>query len=81
MMESLKPGEVNPTNIAYLKDRVLMYKGKPQIYGTQFEGSGQDIKVYPIEDVEKVDKRRESIGLGSFAEYEAKLREFYADKE
>lgn len=78
IMESLKPGEVNPANIAYLKDRVLMHNGKPQIYGTQFQGFGKDIKVYPIDDVENVDKRRKSVGLGSFAKYESKLRGFYA---
>ena len=73
LMEQLPPGEVNPGNIAFLKDRVLMFNGKPQIYGTQFLGFGKDIKVYNIQDPEHVDERRASVGLETFAENEARL--------
>jgi hypothetical protein len=77
LMETLPNGEVSPANVAYLKDRVLMMNGKPQIYGTQFQGSGKDMHVYSIEDAEHVDERRSSVGLGAFAENEARLRELY----
>jgi hypothetical protein len=77
VMEALPMDEVNPANIAYLKDRVLMMNGMPQIYGTQFQGSGKDMHVYPIEDAEHVDERRASVGLDIFAENEARLRELY----
>jgi len=76
-MESLSPAEVKPANIAYLKDRVLMMNGEPQMYGTQFQGTGEDMHVYPIDDSEHVDERRASVGLGTFAEYEARLRKLY----
>lgn len=77
LMEGLPPNEVSQANIAYLKDRVLMMNGKPQIYGTQFLGTGEDMHVYKIEDVEHVDERRASVGLDSFADNEARLREVY----
>jgi hypothetical protein len=77
LMEGLPSGEVSPANIAYLKDRVLMINGRPQIYGTQFQGMGKDMHVYPIEDAEHVDERRASVGLDSFAENEARLRRMY----
>ena len=77
LMESLPSGEVKPANIAYQKDRVLMMNGKPQIYGTQFQGTGEGMHVYPINDAERVDERRASVGLGTFAENEARLRELY----
>lgn len=77
LMEALPKDEVSPANIAYLKDRVLMMNGKPQIYGTQFQGSGKDMHVYPIEDAENVDERRANVGLGTFAENEARLRKLY----
>lgn len=77
LMETLPNGEVSPANIAYLKDRVLMMVGKPQVYGTQFQGSGKEMHVYPIESAEHVDERRSSVGLGTFAENEARLRELY----
>jgi hypothetical protein len=77
IMEALPPGEIRPANIAYLKDRVLMMNGKPQIYGTQFQSTGKEMHVYPIEDAERVDERRASVGLGTFAENEARIRELY----
>lgn len=77
IMEAISDGEVNPANIAYLKDRVLMMNGNPQVYGTQFQGSGKEVHVYPIEDADHVDVRRASVGLGAFSENEARLRELY----
>jgi hypothetical protein len=77
IMEALPIGEVSPANIAYLKDRILMMNGKPQIYGTQFQGSGKDMHVWLIEDEKHVDERRASVGLSTFAENEARLRELY----
>jgi hypothetical protein len=77
IMENLPASEVNPADIAYLKDRVLMMHNKPQIYGTQFQGTGHNMHVYPIEDVEHVDERRASVGLDTFAENEARMRRMY----
>jgi hypothetical protein len=77
LMETLPKGEISSANVAYLKDRVLMMNGKPQIYGTQFQGSGKDMHVYSIEDAEHVDERRASVGLGKFSENEARLQELY----
>lgn len=77
LMEALPVGEVRPADIAYLKDRVLMLNGRNQIYGTQFQGSGKEMHVWPIDDVNHVDQRRADAGLSSFAENEARLRELY----
>lgn len=75
LMENLAPGEVKPANIAYLKDRVLMLNNKPQIYGTQFQDIGSGLEVYPVEEMENVDQRRASVGLGSFREYEKLIKQ------
>ncbi len=77
LMESMGKDEVNPANVAYLKDRVLMMNGEPQLYGTQFQGSGEQMTVYPIADAEHVDERRASVGLDSFTEYEMRVRKLY----
>ena len=77
LMKALPKNEVNPANIAYLEDRVLMMDGKPQIYGTQFQGIGKDLKVYRIEDPEHVNERRASVGLGTFEENETRIHELY----
>jgi len=79
LMTSLPNGEVDPKDIAYLKDRVLMLSGKSQIYGTQFIGAGKDMHVYPIEDAERVNERRASIGLGTIAEDEAALHQLHKE--
>lgn len=66
-LELLKQNEkdVNPANIAYLEDRVLMYEGKHQIYGTQFvlnEETGK-MELYQIADAENVNVRRAKYGM------------------
>jgi hypothetical protein len=76
-MKDLPANEVSPTNIAYLEDRVLMMSGEPQIYGTQFQGLGKDMHVYSIRDPDNVGKRRADVGLGGFAENEARVRKMY----
>jgi hypothetical protein len=81
LMEQLPTGAVNQGNIAYLKDRVLMFNGKPQIYGTQFQGIGKDMKVYAIQDPEHVNERRASVGLDTFEENETRLRKINRDNK
>jgi hypothetical protein len=77
LMEDLPQGEINPANLAYLRDRVLVRNGEPQIYGTQFQQVGTDMSVWPIRDPEHVDERRASVGLGTLAENETRLGERY----
>jgi hypothetical protein len=63
-------GLLEPDDYPMMLDRVLMNAGKAQIYGTQtFQGSDQKNYVWPIEDVENLQKRRDSISLPSMAEY------------
>lgn len=63
--------DVNPQNIAYLKDRVLMYRGEPQIYGTQLRKNTETGKfeLYPVKDPDNLDKLRKSIGLEPIKDY------------
>jgi hypothetical protein len=70
LMRALPADEVQPSNIAYLEDRVRVGEGRPQLYGTQFyaDEHGQ-FGPSPIEDPENVDQRRASVGLGTLAEY------------
>jgi hypothetical protein len=63
--------DVNPQNIAYLEDRILMYKGEPQIYGTQLKKNTDRNKfeLYIVKDPNNVDKLRKSIGLEPVEDY------------
>jgi hypothetical protein len=74
LMQALPAKSIHSANIAYLQDRVMTRRGKPQIYGTQFVDLGEGLRVYPIQDPEHVDERRASVGLGPFAENEAQIR-------
>jgi hypothetical protein len=73
LMQNLPEGEVNPANIAFLEDRILINDGKPQKYGTQFQGEGRSFGPYPIEDESTLDQRRKAMGLEPFAEYKATM--------
>lgn len=76
ILETLWPlGETKPSNYAYLYDRVASSFGDPskrksQRYGTQGHCVGPGLwEPWPIENPEKVDEIRKSVGLGSIEEY------------
>ncbi|OON65590.1 DUF6624 domain-containing protein [Hymenobacter sp. CRA2] len=64
-------GDIAPGNFALLQDRVLLRRGKSQIYGSQVVGNPSTGKpeFAPIEDEAHVDERRAAVGLGPLAEY------------
>jgi len=70
-------GEVAARNYAYLFDRVQMHHDRPQRYGTQFTSFVLDgVKhtgPWPMEDPERVDELRRSVGLGPFQLYAENL--------
>lgn len=69
--------DVSKVNIAYLEDRVKVNSGRPQIYGTQFYEHDGIYEPRPIEELDKVDKRRKEVGLESLKEYARMLKEKY----
>lgn len=64
-------------HLAYLRDRVLINEEKEQIYGTQLQIIDGKIIVFPIEEPEGLDKRREEMDLCPFAEYLSLVKEVY----
>jgi hypothetical protein len=58
-------------------DRVLVHRGKPQRYGSQFDFAGGRLVPAPIEDLPGLDARRAAIGLMPMAEYARMLGELY----
>lgn len=75
MIKAGRNNDVSKANIAFLRDRVLVNRGKPQIYGTQFY-KDKTGKLLPriISNVETLAERRKEIGLESFKVYKKKLR-------
>ena len=76
----LKPlaarGVVPRKQFAYLLDRIRMFEGRPQVYGTQFVWDERgELVPHPIEDPEHVEERRAFIGLPSLREHARQVRE------
>jgi hypothetical protein len=62
-------GDVPLVEVAMLEDRIRVFEGKPQVYGTQFDWDENGMmSPLPIDDVEHVNKRRAAIGLNSIEE-------------
>jgi len=79
LFKSLEPGLVEPAQIAFLEDRILILDGKLQKYGTQYEIDEKgNIIPRAIEDFESIDERRKSLGLQPFNDYLSSLKESYA---
>ncbi|WP_214229014.1 DUF6624 domain-containing protein [Pedobacter sp. B4-66] len=66
-----KNGEILSSNLAILEDRVCMRSGKQQIYGSQGFTDSQTGKkyIYPIIDVDNLDKRRIAMGMPLMQDY------------
>lgn len=76
-----KSKETNPSNYAYLWDRVAssfndITKRKPQRYGTQGQCVGPGKwEPLPMEDEKNVDKRRKEVGLPTLEEYKKNFKD------
>lgn len=68
-------GEIPGGPVAFLEDRVRVFEGRPQRYGTQFEFDADGkMTPAPIEDPEHVNERRRAIGLDTIEERTARYR-------
>jgi hypothetical protein len=68
--------EASPKDFAFLVDRVRLEHGHKQIYGTQYltVREGEWVR-RPLEDPDRVDERRKSVGLVPILEYENSLQD------
>lgn len=67
--KAAKKGDLKATQIAMMKDRILMDDGEPQIYGTQVTKSGNEWVLYELADPETVNQRRAEIGFEPLQDY------------
>ncbi|MDP4199741.1 MAG: hypothetical protein Q8922_03960 [Bacteroidota bacterium] len=69
-------GGCSPEELAMLEDRILVFSGMKQKFGTQFDWSRDGCLLpYPIENIEFVDERRCTIGLPPLSDGIERLRE------
>lgn len=75
ILDAIPEGQANPLDAAYLSDRIAMFEGREQTFGTQFDwdANGQ-LSPAPVRDPETLDERRASVGLPPIAETIAHMR-------
>lgn len=71
--DAVNRGDASRRNLAYLRDRVLMRRGEPQIYGTQYTFRDGVLELWTVQDPGGLDQRRAEIGLGPEAENRAQI--------
>ena len=70
MKKNLDKKNADSRNYAYLYDRVKKNQNKPQLFGTQIIWNNEGIhSVYNLEEPEKVNERRNKMGLETIEEY------------
>ncbi|GAA2450702.1 DUF6624 domain-containing protein [Streptomyces macrosporus] len=72
---AVERGEDSAYRLAFLRDRVLVNEGRPQVYGTQIADVRDGAPVpWPCVDPDpaRVDERRAEVGIAPFAEYTAR---------
>ncbi len=64
LQSAAETGKVPLWRAAMLEDRIRLFEGNPQIYGTQLETDSEGgVHPYVLEDPEHVDERRSKVGL------------------
>ncbi len=64
LQDAAQSGEVPLWQSAMLEDRIRMFEGKPQLYGTQLETDSEGaLRPYLLEEPECVEERRSKVGL------------------
>lgn len=68
--------DVDPKNIAYLSDRINVFEGRPQLYGTQFDWDEfGNLSPQNYDDMDNVNNRRKAIGMNSLEEQTKIIRQ------
>lgn len=69
LKEAVEEKKASPINLAYLSDRIAVFEGKPQRYGTQFDwNENGELCPQAFDERSKVNKRRKAVGLNSLEE-------------
>lgn len=73
---AVRDGQAPGGQLAYRADRVAIAEGRPQLYGTQLDVKGGcEVEFMAMDDVEKVEARRRTIGWPSLEVYKRRVIE------
>jgi uncharacterized protein DUF6624 len=79
MCAAAAAGDADPTELAYLVDRVAVNSGEPQVYGTQGGCVDGQATIGPMVDEQHVDERRAAVGLQPLEDYLAEFDQACAE--
>jgi len=66
----------DPKHLAYLTDRIAVFEGNPQLFGTNFDwDENGELSPNKYDDLNEVNERRKSIGLNTLEEQTAIIRQ------
>jgi hypothetical protein len=71
--DAVARGDASPRDLAYLRDRVLLHRGEPQLYGTQYIERDGVLTLWTVQDPGGLDGRRAALGLEPEAQNRARL--------
>jgi hypothetical protein len=75
ILQAIPEGQANALDAAYLSDRIAVFEGRAQTFGTQFDWDADGLlSPSSIRDVAEVDERRASVGLPPMTETIAHMR-------
>lgn len=64
--KAIEENQADAQQLARLTDRIAVFEGRPQLYGTNFDwDENGELDPSPFDNFEKVNQRRKSIGLNS----------------
>ena len=73
-IEGVQRGDITQEGVAMLEDRINMFEGKPQRYGSQIvEDEQGKPMLYQLLDASKVDEWRQEMGMEPLADYLKKM--------
>ena len=73
-VQAMHRGEMSPSQIAMMDDRIAMFEGRPQKFGTQVVEDAQGKRViYQLINPAKVDQWRAEYGLGPLSDYKRQM--------
>ena len=65
LQAAAEAGEIPASYAAFLEDRICSWEERPQRFGTQFDwDENGELSPLPLQDPDRVDSLRESVGLG-----------------
>jgi hypothetical protein len=73
---AVNENKADPKGLAYLTDRIAVFEGKPQRYGTQFDwDENGEMSPNKFDDISKVNQRRKTLGLNTLEEQTEIMKE------